>query len=151
MKTLTGVLPWVVVMAAAGAVVGWLLSRDAAAGRWLFAALLAGHGAVHLLYLLPREEGADWPFDLDGSWLASSGPIRTVGVVLIAATVAGFVVAALCAAGVLVPAGWWQPVLASASVVSAAVLVLFFHPQLVLGLAIDGVLVWVALSGAWAP
>jgi hypothetical protein len=37
------------------------------------------------------------------------------------------------------------------AVASAVLLVLFFHPQLVLGLAIDGVLLWVSATQAWTP
>ena len=43
-KTMTGTLPWAVVVVAIGGAIWWLLSRDMAAGRWLLAALLIGHG-----------------------------------------------------------------------------------------------------------
>ena len=43
-KTMTGTLPGAVVLVVIGGAIWWLLSRDMAAGRWLLAALLIGHG-----------------------------------------------------------------------------------------------------------
>ena len=160
MKTIVGILPWAVVVAAIGGAIWWLLSRDMAAGRWLLAALLIGHGVVHVMFAVPAPTasggGPDWPFDMARSWAITGAGldltvVRAVGVALIAIVVGGFALAALSTVGVLVPPGWWQATVAVSAVASAVLLVLFFEPQLVLGLGIDAVLLAVVATGAWAP
>jgi hypothetical protein len=160
MKVILGILPWAIVLLAIGGAAWWLLSRDMAAGLWLLAALLIGHGLVHVLFEVPAptatDGGADWPFDMARSW-SITGPgldanvIRSAGSVLIAVTVIGFALAGLSTVGILVPSAWWQPTVALAAVASAALLILFFEPQLVLGLGMDAVLLWVVATGWWVP
>jgi hypothetical protein len=79
-----------------------------------------------------------------------SGLVRTLGYALVAATLAGFALAALATVGLL-PAGLWSVGVAIGSVASLAMLGLFFHPWLVLGLAIDLVLLWAVLVQNWVP
>jgi hypothetical protein len=71
-KTMAGILPWAVVLVAIGGAIWWLLSRDMSAGRWLLAALLVGHGVVHVLFAVPApaatDGGAEWPFNMVRSW-----------------------------------------------------------------------------------
>jgi hypothetical protein len=157
-KTMADTLPWAVVLLVAGVAIWWLLSQDMAAGRWLLAALLIGHGVVHLLFAVPApaatDGGAAWPFDMSQSWAVTRagldlGLARVIGVVLIAITVGAFVLAALATVGIVVPSGWWQPTIALGAIASAATLVLFFDPQLVLGLGMDAVLLWVVATRAW--
>ncbi len=159
-KTMTGTLPWAVVVVAIGVAIWWLLSRDMAAGRWLLAALLIGHGVVHVFFAVPTpaasDGGAAWPFDMARSWAVTRAGldlnlVRGVGAVLIAVTVGAFALAALSTVGLIVPSGWWQPTIALGAIASAAMLVLFFEPQLVLGLGIDAVLLWVVVTRAWVP
>jgi hypothetical protein len=160
MKALVGILPWAVVFAAIGGAIWWLLSKEMAAGRWLLAGLLIGHGAVHLMFAVPTpaatEGGPEWPFDIARSWIIDGAGLdltiaRVVGGALIAVVVIGLVLAALATVGIVVPSGWWQPAAASSTVASAALLVLFFQPQLVLGLGIDATLLWVIVTGVWTP
>lgn len=159
-KTMAGALPWAVVLVVIGGAIWWLLSRDMAAGRWLLAVLLIGHGLVHLLFAVPApaatEGGAEWPFDMARSWAVTGAGfdlnlIRVIGAVLIAVTVGAFALAALSTVGIIVPSGWWQPTVALGAIASAAMLVLFFEPQLVLGLGIDAVLLWVVMIRTWMP
>lgn len=157
-RTMAGTLPWAAVVAIAGGAIWWLLAREMTAGRWLLAALLLGHGLVHLLFAVPAsaaDGGADWPFDTARSWLVTgvgvdAGLVRAVGLALVAIVVGGFSLAALSTAG-FVPIDWWRPLVAVSAGASALVLVLCFQPQLVLGLGMDGVLLWVAMVGVWAP
>lgn len=155
MKTIIGILPWLVVVAVVGGAIWWLLSREMAAGRWLLAALLHGHGVVHVMFMVPTPAatagGPDWPFDMARSWAVTGAGldltlVRTIGFALIAMVVGGFVLAALSTVGILVPPGWWRATVAVSAVASAVLLILFFEPQLVLGLGIDGALL--ALAGA---
>lgn len=160
MRTIGGMLPWAVVLAVAGGAVWWLLSREMAAGRWLLAALLVGHGVVHVMFAVPAQtaaaDGPSWPFEMARSWAITgagidAGLVRAVGYLLIAVVVAGFAAGALSAVGIIVPAGLWRPAVMLAAAASVAVLVLFFDPQLILGLGIDAVLLWVTVAGAWSP
>jgi hypothetical protein len=130
------------------------------AGWWLLAALLLGHGAVHLLFAVPvpaaSDGGAEWPFNMARSWAITGAGldatlIRVVGLALIAVVVVGSSLAGLSTVGILVPSGWWQPLVALSAVTSTVLLVLFFGPQLVLGLWMDAALLWVAVAGAWMP
>ena len=51
----------------------------------------------------------------------------------------------------LAPAGLWAPAIAIGSLASIALLGLFFHRYLVLGVGIDLVLLWAVLMARWAP
>ena len=100
--------------------------------------------------------GPDWPFDMGRSWAITRAGldrkvVRAIGIGLIGVVVAGFALAALSTAGIVVPAGWWQPTIAVSAVASATLLLLFFESQLVLGLGIDAILLWVVVAGAWTP
>ncbi len=158
MSSIRGFLPWAVVAVVAGAAIWWLLEQDSTAGTWLMGAFLAAHGAIHLLFLVPAPEATStpWPFDMSRSWtIARPGldrhTVRLAGLALIWLTVAGFALAGLSTVGLLVPADWWQPLVAGSALISSALLALFFSGQLVVGLAIDLVLLLVALTGSWSP
>ena len=159
MRTLAGMLPWVIVLAIAGAAIWLLLDRQVLVGTWVLGALIVGHGLVHALYLAPAPDpradgrGPTWPFDLGRSWLvalAGARRGRRLAVVLVAAIVAVSFLAALATIGVL-PAAWWPALVVAASVASLVLLLVAFDPQLVLGVVIDIGLLAVVLSGAWAP
>lgn len=151
MKSMESVLPWMVVMAGAGGAIWWMLGRDMTLGRWLFAAILLGHGLVHLLYAVPEPEssGQPWPFSMTDSWAGANA--AGVGWVIIAVAIVGLALAALGTVGIAVPSSWWQPVLVIGAVASAMALVVFWNPQLVLGIGINVVLIWVAVSSVWTP
>ena len=159
MKAVAGVLPWAVVSAVVGGAIWWLLSGEMAAGRWLLAAVLTGHAIVHIFFAVPApaaENGTEWPFDLAKSWTVTRAgvpprTVRNVGIALIAIVVAGSALAALATVGIVVPAAWWQATVAASALASATLLVLVFAPQLALGLAIDAVLLWLVVAGAWIP
>ncbi|HKG57915.1 MAG TPA: hypothetical protein VKA85_11760 [Candidatus Limnocylindrales bacterium] len=127
--------------------------------KLVIAGFLLAHGAIHTGFLSPRPAatagGPEWPFDLARSWLLSplgvdAELIRVLGGALVAVTFAAFALAALAAIGVA-PEVAWAPAIVAGAVASLAVLVLFFHPWLVLGVAIDVALVWAALVARWAP
>jgi hypothetical protein len=75
---------------------------------------------------------------------------RTVGVGLVTALIAGYALAALASAGFL-PSSLFGPGVVIGSIASLVLLVLFFHPWLVLGVAVDIVLLWTILVLRWAP
>jgi len=123
------------------------------------AAFLLAHAGIHAAYVSPRPPatagGPPWPFDLNGSWLLTrlgvEGDIpRILAMILIAATIGGYALAALAATGIA-PDAIWRPALLTGSIASIALLGVFFHPWLVLGVAIDVVLLWSVLVGGWSP
>lgn len=163
-KAMLGTLPWAAVLAGVGGMTWWLLSREMGAGRWLFAALLVAHGLVHLLFLVPSPaagaEGGQtalgWPFDLDRSWAVvrlglDAGVVRAAALVLIAVTIGAFALAGLATAGILVPSAGWAPLVVVGSIASLGLLAIAFNPQLVLGIGLDVVLLWVVVAGTWRP
>jgi hypothetical protein len=123
------------------------------------AAFLLAHAGIHTGFVSPRPSaaagGPAWPFDLTGSWLLTrlgvDGEIpRLLAITLIAATIGGYALAALAAAGVA-PNVVWGPALLTGSLASIALLGVFFHPWLVVGFAIDAVLLWSVLVAGWSP
>ena len=122
--------------------------------------LLVGHALVHLLYVVPqppRAEGAaEWPFAIEKSWLVTNLGVtvefmQPVAVLLLTITVAALVGAGLAAIDLLVPAGWWPALVVTGAAASLLLLTLFFHPWLVIGVAIDVALLYLVLVNGWDP
>lgn len=121
--------------------------------KLLLAAFLAGHGLVHAGFVSPAPpataSGPAWPFALDRSWALTALGVdaaiaRLLGTALVAVVVGAYLLAAV--AGLVgLPAGVFEAGVIVGSIASVAVLTLFFHPWLVLGLAIDAVLLWLAI------
>lgn len=125
----------------------------------IVAAFLLAHGALHASFLAPPPPaapgGPTWPFDLASSWLLSpfgvpDTALRLLGIALIAVTIAAFGLAALAALGVL-PSTLFVPATAAGAIASLALLIVFFHPWLVIGVAIDVGLLWAVLIAGWLP
>jgi hypothetical protein len=159
-KTIGGLVPFGIVLVGIAAAIWWLLSSENSLGKWLLAGFLVAHGLIHLLFLVPAPaasgSGPAWPFDLGQSWLVGNaglevGLVRVIGVALVLAVAGAFLLSGLATAGIAVPSGLWRPLVAASAVVSVLTLALFFDPQLVLGLAIDGVLLAVVATALWTP
>jgi hypothetical protein len=159
MRGIIGMLPWVTVVAIAGAAIWLLLGRQAVLGTWVLAAVILGHGLVHALYVVPPPDppagrnGPRWPFDLGRSWLvalAGARRGRRLAALLVGVIVVASIAAALATVGVL-PVAWWSAFVVLAAVTSLVLLVVAFEPQLILGIGIDAVLIVVAVTGAWTP
>lgn len=159
-KTIVGLLPLAVVLGGIGLGISWLLSRHMALGTWILAGFLVAHGLVHVMFVTPSPATApgatEWPFDMTRSWLVTGvgldlNLVRMVGIALVGVVVLGFVLAGLSTAAILVPSSWWQALVVVSAAASVFLLALFFSPQLVLGVAIDAVLLWVALGSIWTP
>ena len=123
------------------------------------AGLLLGHALIHASYLsptpVPKPGAPAWPFHVERSWLLS--PIgldgvtsRLLGTGLVVVVIAGFALAAIASLGA-VPAWLWPIGVAFGAVASLALLGLYFHPWLVLGIGIDLVLLWSVLIAGWSP
>jgi hypothetical protein len=115
--------------------------------RVVVGVLLLAHGLVHLLYLAP-----DVPeFSIDRSWLLPASARRPVALVLMAATVAAFTLAALAVWGVPGLSGIWPALTIGACLLSVALLAAFWDTMLVIGIGIDVALLAIAVTRpAWA-
>jgi hypothetical protein len=126
--------------------------------RIAIAAFLVAHGAIHAGFITspPTQAGGPaWPFRLDQSWLlhgagVDGGVARLIGLGLVAATIGGLALAGVASLGIL-PGSLWPIAATIGTVASLALLLLFFHPWLVVGVAIDLVLLWAVLIAGWAP
>ncbi len=125
--------------------------------RLLLAGFLVAHASIHAGFVSRppvSAGGPPWPFQLGHSWLLSplgvdQGISRMLGLALVVAVAAGYGAAALASLGV-VPVPLFGPGLIAGSLASMVLLGLFFHPWLVLGIAIDVALLWVA-GARWMP
>ena len=127
--------------------------------KLLLAAFIAAHALIHASYLTPAPPrtagGPEWPFELTQSWLVTALQIdpavaRLLGISLATVTVVFLLGSALAAAGWIVPADMWPALTMAGAVASLLTLGLFFHPWLILGVAIDAALMWAVLAG-WRP
>lgn len=167
--------PLALVTAAVLAATTWALAELPDVGRWALAAILFAHGWVHLMFVFPRPSPAEpsaaaarggtdasdrpapaWPFDLGRSWLITragvdEGAVRALGRLLVVATLFVSVVAAIATVWLAIPAAWWAALVAGAAAGSLALLVIAFAPTIVIGIAIDAWLIWIALAGPWSP
>ena len=128
--------------------------------KLVIGAFLVGHALIHLSFLSPAPPrtagGPEWPFEFARSWMVTGLNLdpeaaRTIGTALAVATAILLVGAGLATNGWLVPQGWWSGLVISGAIASLATLLLFFHPWLVLGVAIDLVLLWSVLVSGWLP
>jgi hypothetical protein len=144
-KTTSTLAPFAAVLLGLGVAIWFLVSQGWAVGWWLLSAFLVAHGVVHILFVVPdRAELAT----IGKRVGLTSGEMQSIGTVLGAVVVFGFLFAGLAT---LLGSGWWGLLVAVSAVASAAMLGLFFSPQLVLGLGIDAVLLFVVVSGVWHP
>jgi len=128
--------------------------------KLLLAGFLLAHALIHVSYLTPAPPrtagGPEWPFELARTWLVTGLQLdpaiaRSLGVALIAVTATLLVAAALATVGWLVPSSWWSRLVVSGAAFSMLTLALYFHPWLLLGVAIDATLLWAVLVGEWLP
>jgi hypothetical protein len=118
--------------------------------RILAGLLLAAHGLVHLLYLVPEPDDPNYPFTLRSSWLIPEPGRRIVAVVLMTFTVAAFVALALAVWGVPGLSAAWPAIAVTAAGLSLALLIAFWDVRLSFGVVIDlGVIALAVLRPDW--
>ena len=128
--------------------------------KWLFAALLVlqAHFAASYLVPLDREAQATfggllrwaWPWSIgDGGLLGripASGQYPIYGVWLGGGAALLFILAALAVMGWWVPFGWWRVLATAGAILSLVLMVGFFGATKVLPIALDLLVLWVALT-----
>ncbi|HET9540115.1 MAG TPA: hypothetical protein VFQ46_05910 [Candidatus Limnocylindria bacterium] len=122
--------------------------------------LLVGHALVHLAYVTPappHAEGApEWPFAVGESWPVthlgvSADVVRPVAYLLVTVVLVALVGAGLAIIGLVVPSAWWHALVVTGAGASLLLLTMCFHPWLVIGVAIDVVLLYLVLVNGWDP
>jgi hypothetical protein len=105
--------------------------------RALFGIFLLGHAVVHaVMWTLPFTSAtSDMPFDPGHSWLV--GDQRKTAVVFAGLVTMSYVAAG---AGWLGQAAWWPAAMLGASTLSLLLMVIFFTPWWLVGIAISGAL-----------
>ena len=113
-------------------------------------AFLILHGLVHLGYATPKPEDPKYPFVPERAWFVAAARLEAPTARALFLTVASLTILAFAAAGigVFMGAGWWPAFAVAGSVSSLVVLVLGFHPWLVLGVAID-LAILAAVAAGW--
>jgi hypothetical protein len=77
--------------------------------------------------------------------------MRPLAYLLVAMTVVALVAGGLATIDLLVPASWWPGLVVAGATTSLLVLIVFFHPWLVVGMAIDVGLLYLVLVNGWDP
>lgn len=127
--------------------------------RVLFGLFLVAHGLVHTGFVTrapaPTPGAPEWPFAMSRSWLITGvgldeGAVRWIGAALVVITVVAFVASGFAWFGFVLPEAWWTALVVVGSAASIALLAGFFHPWLVVGFAIDLVLIYLATGAGWS-
>jgi hypothetical protein len=159
-KVVRELLPLAIALVVFAAAEWFLLTQGWALGTWLLAGFLAVHGLIHFSFLAPKPpqnpSGLTFPPEPARSWPVtrlglSTGALRAVGALLALIAAVGYVLAGLATIGFVVPTVWWASLVVGSSVISLVLFVLYLSPSLLLGIAIDLVLLWLAWSAAWTP
>jgi hypothetical protein len=112
---------------------------------------LIAHGLIHLLFLSPEppepDKHAQWVFDRSASWLMNGiglpEPVaRRVGALLCVIPAVSFVLAGFGVWGLF---GGWEALAAFAAISGLVVLGLYWHLWLMLGIAINLVILILVL------
>jgi len=115
--------------------------------RLLLGGFFVAHGLVHAaVWAIPPKEGG-MPFDPKHSWALSALGLgqsaRSLAVTSAVLATAAFVVVGI---GVWAGQGWWRPLAIGSAAGSFALMVLYFHPWLSMGVLLDvgilSALVW---------
>jgi hypothetical protein len=111
---------------------------------------LIAHGLIHLSYVTPKpkDAAASYPFVPEERWFAHALGLSPSAARAIAGTLAIVCVLLYAVAGIalLADAGIWEGAAVAGSAISLVLMLLFFHPWLLLGIAIDVAIIGSVLS-----
>jgi hypothetical protein len=110
------------------------------------------HGLIHAGYLTPKPNDANYPFTFEDGWFESLAGTSAgvIGYALAAVAVFSFAVAGLGVMGVPGLDGVLRWVVVAGSVASLALLLLFWHNWLILGVVIDLALLYGVFYLKWS-
>ena len=128
--------------------------------KWLFAVLLVLQAHFAASYLVPLDREAQgefggllrwaWPWSIgDGGLLGripASGEYPIAGVWLGGGAAILFILAALAVMGWWVPFGWWRLLAMGGAILSLILMVCFFGATKLLPMALDLVVLWIAIT-----
>ncbi|HET6443433.1 MAG TPA: hypothetical protein VFI27_02545 [candidate division Zixibacteria bacterium] len=113
------------------------------------------HGLVHGILAMVPSPGANEPVFatfFSSSWLGLSDSAgKPLAFILATLATVGFVAAGLGLLDFLVPFDWWRTLAAVSAVISLLLLVIFWHPYVIVGVVIDVVILVVVLFTDWTP
>ncbi len=113
---------------------------------------LLAHGLLHVSYLSPKPNDPNYPFSFKKGWLAqrASNYAKLLGTLLVIVTIISYLIAGVGVWGItdIADVAVQQAALIG-SVSSLLLLLLFWHPWLVLGVLIDVVLIYGVLILDW--
>lgn len=113
------------------------------------ALFLIAHGLVHLLYLAPRpKDDPNYPFVPEERWLPQALGLSPSAAKAVAGALAVVCALAFVVSGIalLANVSLWQGAAVAGSGASLALMLLFLHPWLALGIAIDVLILGSVLS-----
>lgn len=108
----------------------------------LFGLFLMAHGWVHATYFYPKPDDPSYPFDLSKGWFAQvvGDWGKNIGVALALITVATLLLAGFGVFGWLGLGDYWRVLATTGLVSSTLLLILFWHPWLILGFVFNALL-----------
>jgi len=121
--------------------------------RSSLALFLALHGLIHSSYLVRESPDPAYPFRLDRGVMAAlgaQGAAFPLAVSLATVAILAYLFSGLALMGWVVPMEWWRALAVLGSLASLSLLLIGFHPWLVIGLAIDTAVI-VAILVDWEP
>jgi hypothetical protein len=119
--------------------------------KMLYGLFIIAHGLIHVSYLTPKPEDPKYPFNFDRGWFIGliGADAVLIGKILVALTVIILVLAGsaiLRVPGIVMNT---RQLVIAGSTASLVVLVLYWHPWLILGVVIDIVLLYGILKLGW--
>ncbi len=113
----------------------------------LFGLFLIAHGLIHGLYLAPKPDDPTYPFDFSKGWFMTAGATgRSVGMALAVIALVGFVLGGLGLLGTLGLGSLWKVSVGVGIMSSCLLMILFWHPWLMVGLAINIILIYIFVA-----
>ena len=132
--------------------------------KWLFAALLVLQAHFAASYLVPLDREAQGTFGGLLRWVwpwsgGDSGPLGQVtvssgfplsGFFLAVTAAVLFFLAALAVVEIWIPLSWWRVLAMGGAILSLLLMAGFFGPTKLLPMALDLIVLWVAITN-WLP
>jgi hypothetical protein len=127
--------------------------------KMIIALFLILHGLVHgILAMVPNPNAPDAGFAsfFSRSWLLNSlgfseSAGKPIAIILAIIATLGFVATGLALLDLLVPFDWWSVLATVSAVISLLLLIIFWHPYLIIGILIDAVILVTVLFTDWSP